>query len=751
MIEIFKDYNQFINWEPRPKPNGKTDKVPVGPGGANIDPTDPRNWKSHTEAAGSGAPVGFVFTREDPFFFVDVDEAYAEGAWSSLAVQIVAQFPGCYVEVSQSGRGLHIFGRGVVPEGARCENSVAKLGFYAHGRFAALTFLNARGSSDTDGQAGVDWLVANYFQPRPELTPAEWTTEPCAGWAGPEDDDELIKRAKRSKSAAAAFGAKASFKDLFTGDTEKLRGFFPGDNETGINQSEADAALCAHLAFYTGRDCERMERIFNISALGQRDKWAERDDYRQRTILGAVAVCKSVYNRPPPPDPVGAAPAGVARTGDQFMDLESQLKHFKGCAYVISRHRISTPNAGLLKPDQFRAAFGGYKFATDFEGKPTKSAYEAFTESRIYDFPKVYGVQFRPASEPGAVITEEGLSYVNTYTSVNIERTPGDAGRFLGLLNKMLPHESDRAILLSYMAACVQHPGVKFQWAPMVQGVEGNGKTLIGTALSKAVGERYTHVPNASDLAGNGSKFTGWLEGKMLIVIEDVHENAGSDMQEKLKPLITNRRIEIQGKGADQFTGDNCANSIFFSNHKTAVLKSRNDRRYCVFFCAQQAKTDLAAAGMGGAYFPELYDWARGGGFSIITDYLLSYPIPDKLNPSGLCHRAPDTTSTREALGVSIGGVEQEIKEAIAEGRPGFRGGWVSSVALDRLLVEKRRRVALNKRRELLEGLGYLTKERLNSPSALDDNKKPMLYAVASLLAIPAGKETAAAYLNSQK
>jgi hypothetical protein len=47
--------------------------------------------------------------------------------------------------------------------------------------------------------------------------------------------------------------------------------------------SRADLALVGMIAFWTGPDAERIERIFGASALGQRDKWA-RADYRRMTI-----------------------------------------------------------------------------------------------------------------------------------------------------------------------------------------------------------------------------------------------------------------------------------------------------------------------------------------------------------------------------------------------------------------------------------------------------------------------------------
>jgi hypothetical protein len=307
------------------------------------------------------------------------------------------------------------------------------------------------------------------------------------------------------------------------------------------------------------------------------------------------------------------------------------------------------------------------------------------------------------------------------------------------------------------MAACVQYPGVKFQWAPLLQGVEGNGKSFLAQVVKKAIGEKYSHFPNAADLSGNGLKFTGWMHEKLFICIEEFYANGKTEIQEALKDKITADRIEMQHKGGDQFMGDNWANFMLLSNYKDAVLKSKSDRRYAIFYSAQQDIEGILASGMGGQYFPNLWNWARAGGYAIIADFLNTYTIPDEFNPAGACHRAPKTASTLEAIGLSLGGVEQEILEAIEEGRPGFRGGWVSSVAVDTLLLEKRKRVALNKRRALLEGLGYIVKERMNNSSVIDGGKKPTLYVTTrgemsiKLLNVPRGAQTAAAYENAQK
>lgn len=756
MIKLFKGFDQFINWIPQLRKDGKTDKIPVGTEGFKIDPLDPKNWLSEADARNiathTGKGVGFVFTDKDPFFFVDIDNAVVKGDWSSLAKTIVSAFPGCAVEISHSGKGLHIFGTGKVGI-HNCRNSSNGLEFYTEKRFVALTGTGLKGTSAMDGTPGTKWLIKTYFNLNgASSTVMGWTDTPCDGWNGETDDTALIKRAKRDRRPSVVFGNKASFGQLFRADSDKLGEFFT-PNRTGdlYNVSDADLALCTHLAYWTGKDCERMERLFFLSELGKRDKWQNREIYRRDTIMKAAASCGSVYKKP---DPTGKI---KVRVGNQILDLHAQLKYFKGCVYVINRHRIFVPALGLLKPDVFRAAYGGYDFAIRYEGKPVKNAFEVFTESQLYDFPIANGTCFRPEESPGGIIMEEGLSYVNTYVPVKVDRKPGDVTPFINLLKKLLPIDRDRRILLSYMAACVQFPGDKFQWAPLLQGTEGNGKTFVATTVAKAVGERYTHRPNAVDLAGNGLKFTGWLDEKLFIIIEELFSSGKNTVQEALKDKITNLKIEIQKKGMDQVTADNKANFMFCSQHRNAILKTGDDRRYCVFYTAQQEFEDLKTSGMMDGYFPKLYEWARKGGYAIITDYLHTYKIDKEFNPAlengGMCERAPVTSSTAEALILSIGGVEQEIMEAVEEDRLGFRGGWISSVALDLLLKEKNYKLALNKRKDTLRILGYIKKCRMNSGSPLDNKRKPTLYIAkeyADLRNLRPGIETETAYLKAQ-
>lgn len=737
-------YKQFVTYKvvasvTRP---GKTDKFPTScKTGKVVDAHDPQHWTDFETAAATGRPIGFVFSDSDPFYFLDIDNCAVAGVWSSTSQQLCTLLAGAAIEVSQSGVGLHVIGTGVPPAHG-CRNDTFGLELYHTGRFVALTGDGAVGDCRTDCSAVLPALVATYFPPDAATSEGDagWTDSPSEDWRGPAEDSEIVRRAMMSKSAASAFGNTASFSDLWLADETALGKAYP-DPQRAYNASQADAALAQHLSFWTGKDCERISRIMHQSAL-MRDKW-EREDYLPRTILGAVARQVDVLQDKPFLMPSESTTVGAVRptlvTGDTTASVERQVELFDGCVYVLEQHRAYVPGGKLLKPDQFRVQFGGYQFQMDpMNDRVSRDPWEAWTQSRLMRCPKVDGTCFKPNEPAGALIPDNGMSFVNTYTPIDVRRVVGDATPFTKHLAKVLPEPRDREILLSYMAACVQFKGVKFQWAPLLQGVEGNGKTLFTRCVAEAVGRRYSHFPPANEIS---EKFNSWLFDSIFIGVEDIYvPNQKQEVFEILKPMITSDYLAKRAMQTDQVMREVVCNFIFNSNHKDGVIKTRNDRRICNLFCAQQESADLKRDGMDGDYFPELYKWLRGDGYAIVAEYLYTYKIAAIYNPAGECQRAPLTSSTEEAIRASVGGVEQEIEEAIAQSQPGFSGGWISTIWVDRLLdgLGLSRRITRHKRKDILEQMGYryhpALKDGRTNNNVTPDGGKPRLFVHESSL-----------------
>ena len=98
------------------------------------------------------------------------------------------------------------------------------------------------------------------------------------------DDRALISRARQSRNGRR-------FSQLYDHGDWRGAGY--------PSQSEADLALCGTLAFFTGPDPARIERLFRGSALC-RPKWECRRDYRERTITLALEGRTSFYRSPAP-------------------------------------------------------------------------------------------------------------------------------------------------------------------------------------------------------------------------------------------------------------------------------------------------------------------------------------------------------------------------------------------------------------------------------------------------------------------
>jgi hypothetical protein len=748
-LQALGNFNQFIVYVLSPSKTrvGKTDKFPIDfRNGQIANAHDPNIWLSAPFAIacakgfGANYGVGFVFTESDPFWFLDIDDCLDANTndWSATAKNLVAAFPGAAVEVSSSGRGLHIIGSGQSPSHS-CKNAALKLEFYTTGRFVALTGTYAQGDAALDCSVVLPWLVDNYFIQKTNSNQTDWTDHPCEGWKGNTDDHELISRALRSQSSRSVFGGGIAFKDLWEANVEALARAYPDPNrECGYDESAADAGLAQRLAFWTGNDCERMKRLMLQSALS-RDKW-NREDYLPRTILGACGRQLEWLNDKSPQDIVkseqtqGQKPRASRVTGTTFLNIEQQQDIFEGCVYIADDHKILVPGGYTLNPERFKVMYGGYSMPMDIGNeRVTRNAWEAFTESQALRHPRADTSCFKPDLAPGEVIIKDGQRLANIYWPVTTPRVQGDPSRFLWHIEKLFPDPTDQAIILSYLAALIQHKGVKFQWAPLIQGVEGNGKTFFTRCIAYAIGDRYSHFPKAAEIA---SKFNDWLYAKIFIGVEDIYvHDSKYEVMETLKPMLTSERQEIEPKGGAKLTRDICANFLINTNHKDGLRKTQNDRRFAPFYTAQQSVADLKRDRMLGEYFPELYNWAiRTQGFAIIADYLENYAIPYSLNPATGCKRAPITSSTEAAIEHGMGGIELEIQEAMEQGVPGFKNGWVSSMALDKLLIRLHagRRIPINKRRELMQSLGYdihpNLKEGRTTGIVQPDGGKPRLY-----------------------
>lgn len=227
---------------------------------------------------------------DPPMFFIDLDECVEDGKLTPDAARLAAPFvaAGCFFEASSSGRGAHIIGtyKGDLPLHSNKRPATHKYEFYARDRGVALNLPASQGNMLQDATGLLLPMLGEWFPPRESaaLAPVD---QRRPEWRGPEDDDELIRRALVARgSARQVFGGAWTFADLWAGNVPEN------------SRSEADLAMASHLAFWTGCDVPRIERIMRRSGL-MRDKWNEHRTYlRDKTIVHACATTRNVYQEP---------------------------------------------------------------------------------------------------------------------------------------------------------------------------------------------------------------------------------------------------------------------------------------------------------------------------------------------------------------------------------------------------------------------------------------------------------------------
>ena len=393
-----------------------------------------------------------------------------------------------------------------------------------------------------------DFTYLEYTDGQPLIVPTVVTPAPAPSPPPPPDSklrplvdehapghtplevSEILKRMVTCNTPDNKFGDK-KIEAYISGNLEAFASDFPPNKPNDLcDRSRVDSWFSSHSYFWCGGNAVKMAAV--MKATGSYRPKHDNESYMRRTINGVVDKLKAcntpVYTGPQKKIPLEKA-APVQRenvepgllTGFRYLAGAQQIEHFKGCVYVQDLHRVFTPRGAFLKPEQFNATYGGYVFALDDTGrKETKKAWEAFTESQVVEYKQAETTCFNPKLPTGAFTTYDDKIAVNIYVPSNTPCVVGDPTRFLNHLAKVLPDEQDRAILTSYIAACIQHKGVKFQWAPLLQGMEGNGKTLFTRCVAYAIGERFTHMPPAEQIA---EKYNEWLYGTLFIGVEDIY------------------------------------------------------------------------------------------------------------------------------------------------------------------------------------------------------------------------------------
>ena len=127
--------DQWVCWD---STTGR--KLPISVRGGGASSTNPKTWSSYVKASECAEingfdGVGFVFSEDDHFCGVDIDDCIIDGELTEEAQALVDRL-GSYTEISPSGTGVKIFGICTEQFKGRNENG---LEYYTNKRFFTFT------------------------------------------------------------------------------------------------------------------------------------------------------------------------------------------------------------------------------------------------------------------------------------------------------------------------------------------------------------------------------------------------------------------------------------------------------------------------------------------------------------------------------------------------------------------------------------------------------------------------------------
>lgn len=306
---------------------------------------------------------------------------------------------------------------------------------------------------------------------------------------------------------------------------------------------------------------------------------------------------------------------------------------------------------------------------------------------------KVKDITYVPYEPTYAIITESDPTdkRLNVYDPCVKEPLDEEPKAFFQHMDLMFRDKEYRQNFIYFLAHCCQKPGVKLNWATIMIGPNGIGKSYYGKFMAYIFGKDAKAVP-ASSLSE--TVFLGSLiQNVHFVCFDELESNEDKNtVTLKLKNWVDAKQLEIHTKGNNPYFVTNVLNMMITSNHEVPLNFDRTDRRYFILnfynmkLPAPFEELDFTDVNVKNCY-PGLFDTLFSEDeMRRIYHYLLSIEIPHEFYR---LNRAPDTKWKDEILNSSKSKVETILQEAITDADPPFDGDFFTTKEIKTFLQEK--------------------------------------------------------------
>jgi hypothetical protein len=349
--------------------------------------------------------------------------------------------------------------------------------------------------------------------------------------------------------------------------------------------------------------------------------------------------------------PTAVAPE-IAALNDEWFVLDESGK-LSVCRFVED----------LFGNGQRRRRLVRYSFA-DFkrkhenrivDGKQLGDAWLEWTGRRQYD---------RAVFDPSGEASEPDV--LNLWTGWPIQPAPGDWSLIRRHIAEIVCAGDERcaAYFIKWIARLFQRPSEPGLVVPVLRGKEGAGKSVLGVAIRRALGQYGLAVSNPHHVVGN---FNAHLRDLLFLEASEAFFAGDRGQANHLKALITDDLLVIESKGVDAVTVPNMLHVFMTTNEGWAIAAGPESRRYFVLDVSDARRGDaeyfkalFAQVGDDQAIAAMLYDLQALD----LSDFnVQQFPVTEALldqrerSLTGVLAWALDV-ATREALDASAGRVE---------------------------------------------------------------------------------------------
>ena len=734
--ERLRSLDRWAVAHPAPQPDGSVKKTIIiagrtkGRGRWKAESNDPDTWVSFDRAVADATvrhfALAFSFGRETGLWCADCDGALDDDGGIKAPLRDLIERADTLVEVSVSGRSLHIIGEGVLPDratapvidGCRVElypkrgpQWILVTGFLLPG-FEAL-----RDCSDDLPTLFPSRTPATRTRTRKTAHPTK-TPEPIpATTLTPDEEAAVVSWAAplwepgRRHRLSLALGGYLLLQGIDAGQVLSIIGTLATDDpEREARLRAVRDTIERHQAGEAISGWSRLQDLglseAQLRPLGALGDAVWRNARRQTLVspigdptdLHMALVAANGHIRLPEDggptldndnDDEDTAPEGptAGRTVEPADAPQPGLHDF--VAHLEVHKYLYRPTGKLWPRVSVNASVPPVCIGVDAASKPVS----ILASDWLDQYAAVHQITWLPGDpeliqgqllNSGGWITRPDFRAYNLYKPPTIAGgDPALAGPWVDHVRTLYGEHADH--ILQWFAQRVQRPQQKINHALLLGGQQGCGKDSILKPVRQAIGPWNYADASPSQVMG---RFNGFLKSVILLVPElcDLGDVDRYAIYEHLKPIIAAPPdvLRCDEKYLAEIAVPNITGVIFTSNQRIGIYLPSGDRRHFA------AWSDLEPTQFPAGYFDRLHHWLdHEGGSAHVAAYLQTVDL-SAFNPTA----PPPKTDWYWGL-VDAGRAPEEselstLLDAMA-GSPG-EAAWPEAVTLAQLIAAERQR-----------------------------------------------------------